>query len=284
MRGSAMGSTLAFGSYVARESAVHGLNAQVKVILTCLFSIAAFLVDGWAGMGILVAAVAVLYAVAHVNVARAARGLLPVAFILVFTIVVHAFSLDVTSPTAPGLANTGSLGLTVTCTLFGTFGLTLDGLVVGLYFALRIALLVALCSLLTSTTTMMELTDAMLVLLGPLRHLRVPVDDIAMMVSIALRFIPTTAEEAFAIQKAQKARCADFDEGSLLKRLRAWASVLVPLFVRLFRRADELADAMDARCYGIGPRTHASRRPLSAGDVAVGIVFAAGLVVVCVAL
>lgn len=279
-----MAQTLAFGSYVPRDSPVHSLNAQVKILLMCVFSVAAFCIDGWAGMGVLVACVVALFALARVNIARVARGLLPVAFILVFTVVVHAFSLDVTTPRAPGLSTMGSLGLDSCIRIAGTFGLTLDGLVVGLFFALRIALLVAFCSLVTSTTTMMSLTDGMLVLLGPLRHLRVPVDDIAMMVSIALRFIPTMASEAMQIQRAQRSRCADFDEGSLMKRLRAWGSVLIPLFVRLFRRADELAEAMDARCYGIGPRTHASRTPVTSRDVAVGVVVTVLLVCVCVVL
>ena len=277
-----MATMLAFGTYVPNSSPVHALNAQVKIILTCVFSIAAFLIDGWAGMALLCAAVVALYVLAGVNITRVAKGLLPVCFILVFTIVVHAFSINVDAPRAQGLATMGSLGLSQSFAIVGTFGVTLDGLVVGLYFALRIALLVAFCSLLTSTTSMVQLTDGMLKLLSPLRRFNLPIDDVAMMVSIALRFIPTTAQEATTIQLAQKARCADFDEGSAMKRVKAWVPVLVPLFVRLFRRADELAEAMDARCYGCGPRTHAVQATLGARDVAVGVAVSAALVAVCV--
>lgn len=277
-----MASVLAFGSYVPAESPVHALNAQAKIILACVFSFSAFLVDGWPGIGLLTALVVVLYLLAHVRVGHALRGLFPVAFILVFTIVVHAFSLDVGSAQAPGLATAGSLGLTQRWVIFGTFGVTLDGLARGVFFALRIALLVAICSLLTFTTSMVALTDGMLRLLAPLRKVGAPIDDIAMMVSIALRFIPTTAQEARTIQLAQKARCADFDDGNLLKRVKAWVPVLVPLFVRLFHRADELAEAMDARCYAGGVHTHRAHGSLRAADVAVLVVGVAALVALCV--
>lgn len=277
-----MSTTLAFGTYIPGESPVHALNAQVKIILTCVFSVAAFLVEGWAGMGILMLSLVALYAIAGVDIRKAARGLVPVLFILVFTVVVHAFSVNVDAAAAPGASTAGSLGLTQSITFFGTFGLTLDGLVVGCFFALRIALLVAFCSLLTFTTSMVAITDGMLKLLSPLRRLGVPVDDVAMMVSIALRFIPTTAEEARTVQLAQKARCADFDEGNVFKRVKAWIPVLVPLFVRLFRRADDLAEAMDARCYAGGVRTHVSQSVFRPRDGAVLVCVSAALVVVCV--
>lgn len=277
-----MSSTLAFGSYIPGSSPIHAMNAQVKIILTCVFSIAVFLVDGWVGIGLLTAAVLAGYAIAQVNVGRAARGLIPVLFILVFTIVVHAFSLNLDAASAPGLSNAGSLGLEGRLYIAGSFGITLDGFVSGLFFALRIALLVALCSLLTFTTSMVALTDGMLRLLGPLRRLRVPIDDIAMMVSIALRFIPTTAAEARTVQLAQKARCADFDGGSIVARAKAWVPVLIPLFVRLFRRAEELAQAMDARCYAGGVRTHASSDALRVADIVAFTLCCAAIAVICV--
>lgn len=277
-----MASVLAFGAYVPAESPVHVLNAQVKIVLACVFSISVFLVETWAGIGLVTALVAALYATGRVPVGNALRGLIPVTFILAFTVIVHAFSINIGSETAPGLSQAGSLGLDQEWVLFGTFGVTLDGLVRGLFFALRIALLVAICSLLTFTTSMIALADGMLKLLAPLRRLRVPIDDIAMMVSIALRFIPTTAAEARTVQMAQKARCADFDDGNVLKRVRSWVPVLVPLFVRLFRRADELAEAMDARCYSGGVRTHMTQSAARAKDVAVLVVGAAVLVAICV--
>ncbi len=277
-----MAQALAFGTYIPGTSPIHALNAQVKIILTCVFSIAVFFVESWPGLLIVTAFVAMLYMMAQVPVAKAACGLIPIIFILAFTIVVHAFSISLGSQMAPGLSMAGSLGFTQEWVLFGSFGITLDGLMRGLFFALRIVLLVLICSLLTFTSSMMELTDAMLRIFGPLRRFGVPVDDIAMMVSIALRFIPTTAREAQMIQLAQKARCANFDDGSVFVRLKSWVPVFIPLFVRLFRRADDLADAMDARCYAGGRRTRMTTTRMSASDIVTLVVGILAIVVLCV--
>jgi energy-coupling factor transport system permease protein len=175
----------------------------------------------------------------------ALRGLRPVAVLLVLTVAMNALRWQ----PADGLLRIGSLGM------------SRSGLMDGLYFATRIILLVTGTSLLTVTTSPVALTDALSRLMVPLRPLRFPVDDVAMMFSIALRFIPTTAEEAEKIVVAQAARGARFDEGGLLQRSRAWVPVLVPLFVNLFRRADNLAVAMESRCYTGQRRTrlHVSR-------------------------
>ena len=279
-----MGSSLGFGAYIAGDSPVHRLNAQVKIVLACAFSIAVFFVEGWPGLLLLVAFVVLLYALAHVRITRALSGLKPIVFILVFTIVVHMFSISLGSQAPPGTNTMGTLGLTQEWVLFGTFGITLDGLARGLYFALRIALLVAACSLLTFTTSMVQLTDGLLRLMAPLRKAHAPIDDLAMMVSIALRFIPTTAEEAQNVVKAQKARCANFEDGGLLRRAKAWVPVFIPLFVRLFRRADDLALAMDARCYRGEGRTHMHEVALVRTDIAVLVGGLAALVALCVCL
>lgn len=277
-----MAQALAFGTYIPGTSPIHALNAQVKIILACVFSIAVFFVESWPGLLIVTAFVAMFYMMAQVPVAKAACGLIPIIFILAFTIVVHAFSISLGSQVAPGLSMAGSLGFTQEWVLLGSFGITLDGLMRGLFFALRIVLLVLICSLLTFTSSMMELTDAMLRIFGPLRRFGVPVDDIAMMVSIALRFIPTTAREAQMIQLAQKARCANFDDGSVFVRLKSWVPVFIPLFVRLFRRADDLADAMDARCYAGGRRTRMTTTRMSASDIVTLVVGILAIVVLCV--
>lgn len=279
-----MSQARAFGTYIPGSSPIHRLNAQVKIVLACVFSVAVFFVDTWTGILLVTALVALLYAIARVPVAKALRGLAPIVFILVFTIVVHAFSISLGSQAAPGSSTAGSLGLTQQWILFGSFGVTLDGLMCGLFFALRIVLLVLICSLLTFTSAMMELTDAMRTMLRPLARIGVPVDDIAMMVSIALRFIPTTAQEAQMIQLAQKARCANFDAENVLARIKAWIPVFIPLFVRLFRRADELADAMDARCYAGGKRVTMTVTTLKAADVSTLIVGAICIVALCVIL
>ena len=277
-----MSQTFAFGTYIPQNSPVHALNAQVKIILACAFSIAVFFIESWPGMLLALVLVGLLYALARVPVRKALRGLLPVVFILVFTILVHTFSINLGGQAAPGLSTAGSLGLTQQWVIFGSFGITLDGFVRGVFFALRIALLVLICSLLTFTTSMMELMDALLSLLAPLRIIKVPIDDLAMMVSIALRFIPTTAHEAQMIQLAQKARGANFEDGSIFVRMRAWVPVFIPLFVRLFRRADELAIAMDARCYAGSVRSHLHAASMTRSDAAVLVCGIALLCAACV--
>lgn len=277
-----MSQTFAFGTYIPQNSPVHALNAQVKIILACAFSIAVFFIESWPGMLLALVLVGLLYALARVPVRKALRGLLPVVFILVFTILVHTFSINLGGQAAPGLSTAGSLGLTQQWVIFGSFGITLDGFVRGAFFALRIALLVLICSLLTFTTSMMELMDALLSLLAPLRIIKVPIDDLAMMVSIALRFIPTTAHEAQMIQLAQKARGANFEDGNIFVRMRAWVPVFIPLFVRLFRRADELAIAMDARCYTGSVRSHLHAASMTRLDVAVLVCGIALLCAACV--
>lgn len=229
----------ALGSYIAGTSVVHETRAQVKVILTCAFSIGVFFVGTWEGMGLFTLLTATLYLVARVPLGRALRGLGPVLFVLVFTIAAHSIPF------------------------------TLDGFLAGLFVAARIALLLFACMLLTFTTSPMALADGLAWLLSPLRRLHVPIDDFVLVVSLALRFVPVVTEEAYAVRKAQLARCADFEAGSLLARAKAWVPVLVPLVVRLFRRAEDLARAMEARCYGGGPRTHAVPQAMRARDWAV---------------
>lgn len=221
-----MTTSLAFGSYVPGASAVHTARAQVKIILACAFSIGALFVDTWVGLGLATLLLAVLYVLARIPLGRGLKGLAPVLFILLFTVAVHALSF------------------------------TLAGLLDGMLVAARIALIVFACMLLTFTTEPAELTDGLLWIMAPLRRLHLPVDDLAMVISLALRFIPLATQEAYGLRSAQIARCADFEAGSPLARVRAWGPVLVPLVVRLFRHAVALAAAMDARCYTGVARTH----------------------------
>ncbi|MBQ5739155.1 MAG: energy-coupling factor transporter transmembrane protein EcfT, partial [Oscillospiraceae bacterium] len=160
------------------------------------------------------------------------RGLKPVLFIIVFTAVLNLFF----TPGAPIFE-------------WGILSVTREGVVMALSMMARITLLIMGTFLLTYTTSPIALTDAMETLLNPLKKLRVPVHEFAMMMSIALRFIPTLIEETDKIMSAQKARGADFESGNLLQRAKALIPLLVPLFVSAFRRADELAMAMECRCY-----------------------------------
>lgn len=222
-----------FGQFVPGDSAVHWLDARVKLGLVVAYTVVLFSARGFAGLcfAAVVAVGAVL--AAQLPWRLALRGLRPVLWLLLFTLVVNALRWQ------PA----------VTPLRVGPLGVSVSGLVTGLFFAARIVLLVVGTSVLTLTTSPVALTDALSAIMAPLRFVRVPVDDAAMMFSIALRFVPTTAEEAEKIIVAQGARGASFDEGSAVARARAWIPVLVPLFVNLFRRADDLAVAMESRCY-----------------------------------
>lgn len=160
------------------------------------------------------------------------RGMKPLIFILIFTAVLNMFY-------TPGQA----IGT------FWIFTLTVEGVWAAVFMVIRIALLIMGTFLMTYTTSPIALTDAIENLLGPLKRLHVPVHELAMMMSIALRFIPTLIEETDKIMSAQKARGADFETGNILRRAKALVPILVPLFISAFRRADELATAMECRCY-----------------------------------
>ena len=276
-------------SYIPGTSAVHACDARVKIVLLAAYSVTLFLVRSWMGLG-LCALLFVTVATASRNPARRVFGLLvPVYVIVAFTVLFNGFSLDVgqaasAAPLALGDVSAGVLAAWEPVALIGSFGLVPAGLARGLFFAVRIVLLVVASLTVTYTTTSTELTDALGFFLRPLKRLGVPTDDIAMVFSLALRFIPVTAEEFGRVHDAQWARGASFAEGSLWERLRAWQTVLIPLFVGLFRRADSLAVAMDARCYGapdvertsLAPRAFSGRSGLV---LAVGLLACIGLAV-----
>ena len=158
----------------------------------------------------------------------------------------------------------------------GFLSITYEGINVAVKMAIRLFLLIIIASLLTYTTTPIALTDAIEKLLGPLKRIRVPVHEIAMMMTIALRFIPTLLDETDKIIKAQSSRGADFDSGNMIERAKSFIPVLIPLFISAFRRADELATAMEARCYrGSEGRTRMKQLRFSGSDVAVTVITAA---------
>lgn len=223
-----------FGQYVPIDSPVHRLEPRAKMALVAAYTILLFSADGFGGLALGAAVMAVAVTVSRVPWRLVVRGVRGVTFLLVFTVLAHAIRI---SPA------------TVALVRFGPVAVDGQGLRTGTFFALRIVLLVLGTALLTLTTSPVRLTDALERILSPLSLARVPVADLAMMLTIALRFIPTTAEEAEKIIIAQTARGARFDRGGLIGRAKAYVPVLVPLFVNLFRRADDLAMAMEARCY-----------------------------------
>lgn len=220
---------LSFQTYIPGESPVHRLDARVKAILLLAYSLALFMLGSWKGM---VAAV-ILYAVAHalsgIHVRRVVGLVKPVYILAVLVIVCNSFLLA-----------------------GGGFALefTLEGFERGVFFAARILLLVYASILLSFTTTATDLMSALAWFMWPLRKAGVPIDDVVMVLSIALRFIPIAAAEFFRVRNAQWSRGGGFDTGSVLGRLKAWVSVLAPMIVGMFRRADSLSLSLDARCYG----------------------------------
>ena len=273
---------LSFSTYLAGSAPVHACDARVKVVLLIAYSITLFLVQSWWALGACAAAFAALLGVARIPVARVLGLSLPLMVIALLAIVFNAFSFDAeaaANATAEGLGavSAGVLQDAPPLTIAGSFGFVPAGFARGCFYAIRIVLLVVASLLVSFTTTSTELTEAFASFLRPLRKLRVPTDDVASVLSIALRFIPLVAEEVGRVRDAQWARGAHLDDGGLLVRLRAWATVLVPLIVGMFRRADALAVAMDARCYGVPgvARTSLAHRRIggsSLATLAIGLV------------
>jgi energy-coupling factor transport system permease protein len=257
-----------FGQYVPADSPVHRLDARTKIGVTAAYTLALFGTQAWWGLACSAAAVLIAVRVSRVPLGLAARGIRPIAWLLGFTVVMNALFPAAHSETLVAI---------------GPITVDAAGLSRGLFFAARILLLVLGTSLVTLTTSPVALTDGLTQLMRPLGKLRFPVDDAAMMMSIALRFMPTTAEEAERIVVAQTARGARFDSGGPIRRARAWMPVLVPLFVRLFRRADDLAVAMESRCYRGQGRTRLREPVMRAIDWFVlmsGVALAVALAVI----
>lgn len=241
-----------FGQYVPVDSPVHALDAKTKMGLVAAFTAALFVVEGFAGLFAIAALVVFAVTVSRVPWRIALRGIKAVSLILVITLLAHGLRWN---PATVSLVRLGPLAVDA------------EGLRTGVFFGIRIIVLVVGTSLLTLTTSPVALTDGLERLMRPLARLRFPAGEVAMMLTIALRFIPTTAQEAEKIIVAQTARGARFDEGGPIRRAKAFAPVLVPLFVSLFRRADDLATAMESRCYrgGVG-RTRLHQSAMRAGD------------------
>ena len=224
---------ITLGQYFPGNSPVHQLDPRTKLLAVVLYIAALFLASWFVTYAIMFVVLAGSIAVSRVPIKSIVRGLKPVLFIVVFTAVLNLFY-------TPG--NTVLVH-------FWIFTITLEGVWRAFFMVVRIMMLIAGTFLLTYTTSPILLTDGLESLLGPLKKIRVPVHELAMMMSIALRFIPTLIEETDKIMSAQRARGADFESGSLIQRAKALLPLLVPLFISAFRRADELATAMECRCY-----------------------------------
>ena len=224
---------ITLGQYYPVESPVHRLDPRVKILLTIAFIVGVFLAKSLLGFLPVIAFIVLAAYASHLPLKLLAKGLKPLRFILIFTFLLNLFF----SPGDTVLVHVWRIQI------------TLEGLLTALRFSARLIFLVTGASLLTLTTPPVVLTDGLERLLSPFARIGFPAHELAMMMTIALRFIPTLLEEADKIMKAQMARGADFESGNLIKRAKAMVPLLVPLFVSAFRRAGELAMAMEARCY-----------------------------------
>lgn len=223
---------ITLGQYYQTESLIHRLDPRVKIVGTLIFIISLFINSNWGAYLLAFFFLAYVIYMSHVPFKFMVKGMKPILLLLLITVVFNLFL-------TPGTTLIGYKKLRI----------TYEGLQLAISMALRLSFLVIGASIMTLTTTPNQLTDALEKLLKPLNKIHVPVHEIAMMMSIALRFIPILLEETDKIMKAQTARGADFETGGFIKKIKNLIPLLVPLFVSAFRRAVDLAMAMEARCY-----------------------------------
>lgn len=262
-----LNTNITIGQYIPGDSVIHRADPRTKILLSIVFMVVIFLVNSFWTFTAMALFVLLTVVISGVPMKYTLRGLKPIMFIIIFTAVINIF-------TTGGTPISDKVPFRY---------ITWEGVALALKLAVRLVLVIISGSLLTFTTTPILLTDGIEKLLSPFRRIGVPAHELAMMMSIALRFIPTLLEETDKIMKAQAARGADFDTGNLVQRAKSFVPVLVPLFVSAFRRADELATAMEARCYrgGVG-RTRLRQLQFTNVDAIIGlvaVVFFAGLLI-----
>ena len=261
-------SDITLGQFFPGESAIHRLDPRTKIILSILFIVGVFLADTVVAFVFLTLATVLLVAASKISVKLILKGIKPIIYILIFTAIINVFL--TTGEGEPLLS-------------FWVIKIYTEGLVRAFFMAYRVVILIIGTSmLLTYTTSPISLTDGIESLLSPLKLLHVPVHLFAMMMTIALRFIPTLVEETEKIMNAQKSRGADFSTGGPIKRAKALIPILIPLFVSAFKRAEELATAMECRCYrGDDNRTKLVKLEYKGIDLIwfiLGLVFLGGVI------
>ena len=224
---------ITMGQYYPVDSWVHRLDPRTKILLTVAMIVAVFVVKTMVGYGLILGFMYLVSKLSNMPFKMMVKGIKPLKFILILTFILNLFF------------NTGTTMLVE----WGFIKISYEGLSTAVHYSLRLVFLVLGTSLMTLTTSPIALSDGIEMLLSPLKKIHFPAHELAMMMSIALRFIPTLMEEADKIMKAQMARGADFESGNLLARAKAMVPLLVPLFVSAFRRAGDLAMAMESRCY-----------------------------------
>ena len=259
---------ITLGQFFPGNSVIHRLDPRTKLIMLVVYIVALFSAASWISYGVCFAFLAVCIAVSTIPLKSILKVMKPLIMILVFTGLLNLFF---------------TAGETV-LVKFWVITITLEGVVRAIFMTVRILMLITCTFLLTYTTSPIALTDGLESLMSPLKVIKVPVHELSMMMCIALRFIPTLIEETDKIMCAQKASGADFESGNLMERVKALVPILVPLFISAFRRADELATAMECRCYHGGEgRTKMKLLRYKRRDFVAYFVAAAVLAGVCVA-
>ncbi len=262
---------ITLGQYIPAKSPLHSINPPLKIIFTILYMAALFTVKTYYSYAVFTIYTFLLMIISAIPVKIILKGLRPMMWILIFTGLLNIFMTP------------GNIIWSISIFKF-TLKITSEGLSSGILMAIRLIYLLIGTSLLTLTTSPLQLTDGIETLLKPFNRIKVPSQEIAMMMTIAIRFIPTLTEETDKIMKAQTARGADFETGNIIKRAKAMVPLLVPLFISAFRRADELATAMEARCYNSGiKRTKMKENHMTFTDLKAGIVFTAGAAILLLA-
>ncbi len=255
---------ITLGQYFPGDTVAHRLDPRTKLLLVIIYIVGLFNATGWISYVFVIAITALSMAVSKIKPKSALKGLKPLIIIIILTAVLNIFYTDGT-PIVEGWI------------------ITWEGIERAVMMSLRIILLIVGTFMLTYTTSPIALTDGLEMMLNPLKKIKVPVHEMSMMMSMALRFIPTLIEETDKIMSAQKARGADFDSGNIFQRAKALLPILVPLFVSAFRRADELAVAMESRCYHGGEgRTRLKQLKMHGCDawaLVLGAVFLAAIFV-----
>lgn len=259
---------ITIGQFFPGKSPVHRMDSRVKLVLTMVYIVMLFVADNIWGLLLGIGFTVFAFAISKIPGRMILKSLKPIVPIIIFTAILNLFFI-----------RTGDVMLKA-----GFITITNNGVSTAVYMVVRIICLIVGTSLLTYTTSPIDLTDAIERLLSPLKKIKLPVHELAMMMTIALRFIPTLIEETDKIMSAQKARGADMETGSLLNRAKALVPVLIPLFVSSFRRAEELALAMECRCYHGGEgRTRMKQLKTSYPDymaMLITAVFFAGIIVI----
>lgn len=256
---------ISFGQYLPTSSFVHKMDPRVKILLTIAFIVTVYLVKEFHFLGFLAcfSLIVLTTVISRISFFKVLRSMKAIIFIVVFSALLQIF-----------FVKTGNLIID-----WWIFKITDEAMLRAGFITARISLMVMGASLLTFTTSPVEISDGIESLLFPLKYIKFPVHEFALIMNIALRFIPSLLEETDRIIKAQKARGANFESGNIFKRIKALIPILIPLLISSLRRADELADAMEARCYaGSKNRTRYKLLKLTFRDV-LGVIFVAGLIV-----